>query len=156
MFFSYQWQLDRAKDILKKHYEVIGLQDSVSESDFQLQKYYNCVLNCLFSIAFLMPCEEVLQSDAIITPSNITRYCFDHCCDCGKYKIRAWSHNKHPVTRPNVLCEDFGDNWTRYNGTALYISKHVVCCHIEFYLIRCLIISSFLIPQVVFTSMVYI
>ena len=39
---------------------------------------------------------------------------------------QSLNHKRHPMSHPSSLamgfcCEDFGENWPRYNGTALYM-----------------------------------
>ena len=39
--------------------------------------------------------------------------------------MRDWTHKRHPTLAGElcgVFCDDFGEKWTRYNGTALYIA----------------------------------
>ena len=67
----------------------------------------------------------LLQSSAVITWSNIAWYCTHHCRSWGKISIGGWTHQRHPIPRPDgramgCLSEYFGENWYCYNGTALY------------------------------------
>ena len=67
-----------------------------------------------------------IQSNAVITRSNIVTHCINNCRNWGRISIRRRIHKIHPVPRPNgelwvVFCECFWENWPRYIGTALYL-----------------------------------
>ena len=42
-----------------------------------------------------------IQSSAVITRSNIVRYCINNCKNCGRISIRCWMHKIHPIPGPN-------------------------------------------------------
>ena len=51
---------------------------------------------------------------------------FDDAIMRGRIQIRVWTHNRPPylaltVELWDVFCEDFEENWPRYNGTAWYM-----------------------------------
>ena len=60
-----------------------------------------------------------IQSSAVITLSNLSRYYKRHGDSSIKKWIRYQNHNRHPEIW-GVYYEDCGENWPRYNGTALY------------------------------------
>ena len=41
-----------------------------------------------------------VQSSAVITRSNIVRYCINNHRNWGRISIRCWIHNRHPIARP--------------------------------------------------------
>ena len=43
----------------------------------------------------------ILQSSAVITRSNLSRYYIRHCDNGGRKWIRFWNHKSHPIPRPN-------------------------------------------------------
>ena len=66
-----------------------------------------------------------VQSSAIIMRCNITLFCLWYDNDWGKICIRVFIHKRHPKFRPygralGCLCKALGENWPRYNGSALY------------------------------------
>ena len=68
-----------------------------------------------------------LQSSAIITRSNITWYCIHLCSDWSRKPIRIEIPKDTPYLALTgelwgVLCEDFRENFSRYNGSTLYIN----------------------------------
>ena len=67
-----------------------------------------------------------IQSSAIITRSNISWYWTRHCRNKVEYQWEAepTKHTPYLVMTGeqwDVFCEYSGENWARYNGTALYI-----------------------------------
>ena len=46
-------------------------------------------------------CLHHIQSSAIITRSNIRRFCNHHCRNWDRISIRGWNHERHPIPRPN-------------------------------------------------------
>ena len=42
-----------------------------------------------------------VQSSAVITRSNIVRYCINDCRNSGRISLRWWIPKKHPILRPN-------------------------------------------------------
>ena len=77
------------------------------------------------NLAFEFFWERNIQSSAVITRSNLSRYYIRHCDSSGRNWIRYLNHSRHPIPRPHeramgVYFEDLGENWARYNGTALY------------------------------------
>ena len=42
-----------------------------------------------------------LQSNVVITRSNLSLYCIQHCDYSSKACIRLETHNRHPIPRPN-------------------------------------------------------
>ena len=52
-----------------------------------------------------------IQSSAVITRSNITRYWTNHCRNWGKVSI--WTHNRQLIPRHDGR-EYFGEKWPRY------------------------------------------
>ena len=69
-----------------------------------------------------------IQLSVVITRSNTTCFCIGYDNDWGKICIRGNVHITDPIARPHgramgCLCEDLGENWPRYNGTALYMAK---------------------------------
>ena len=68
----------------------------------------------------------VVQANAVITRSSKTLYCIQHCRDWTELNQRLNSqmtpHTSPLRARYGVFfCEDLGENWPRYNGTALYM-----------------------------------
>ena len=66
-----------------------------------------------------------IQSRAVITRSTIPWYCSNHCRNWRRLSIRGWTHKNTPYLAPTgelcgVFREYFGENWPRYNSTALY------------------------------------
>ena len=77
---------------------------------------------------FIMPDSDIdkVQSSAIITQSNFSRYYMRYCDDSG----RTRSDFKLTTVTPYLALtgelwgdchKDIGENWLRYNGTALYV-----------------------------------
>ena len=69
-----------------------------------------------------------IQSSAVITRSNITLYIAHTIAGTeAEYQSKSVSTKgqKAPHTSRafGVFCEYFGENWTLYNGTALYIAS---------------------------------
>ena len=58
-----------------------------------------------------------IQPNAVITRSNIKLYCIQHWSYWSRIEIRLCIHKRHPI---GVFSEDFAENSSRYNGTALY------------------------------------
>ena len=42
-----------------------------------------------------------IQSSAVITRSNIVRFCINNCRNWDIISIRCWIHKRHPIPRPN-------------------------------------------------------
>ena len=42
-----------------------------------------------------------IQSNAVVTRSNITWYDTHHCRNWGRILIRGWTHKRHPIPRPD-------------------------------------------------------
>ena len=94
-----------------------------------IQNYRNYTL--LLDITFTQhTCNlSYLQSSTVVTRSNLSRYYIRHCNNIGRKWIIFKDHDRHPIPRPNgraelwdVYCEEFGENWPRFNGTALYFA----------------------------------
>ena len=67
---------------------------------------------------------ECIQSRAVITRSNLSRYYTQHYYDSSRTWIRFETHKRHPYLAlrgelMGVGCEDIIVNWPRYNGTVL-------------------------------------
>ena len=67
-----------------------------------------------------------IQLSAVIMRSNLSRYCHWHFNDSSRTYIRLQTHNSttYLALRGDlwgVHCERSGENWPRYNGTALYV-----------------------------------
>ena len=84
-----------------------------------------------------------IQSSAIITRSDIVRYCINNCRYWSTISIRRWIHKIHPYLALTgelcaVFCEYLWEDWPRYNGTALYMeyARHMAAR-------KCLIHLSF-------------
>ena len=45
--------------------------------------------------------KESMQLSAVITRSNINRYCIHHCSEGGRIGIRSWIYKRHTTPRPN-------------------------------------------------------
>ena len=60
-----------------------------------------------------------IQSSAVITRSNLSRYHIRHCDYSCRKRIRIQSHNRHPISRPHGR---------RYEGTVLYKKSHGFKC----------------------------
>ena len=61
---------------------------------------------------------------AVITLSDLSPYCIRHCDDSGRTCIRFQPRKGTPHRALTgelwgVYCEDLGENWPRYNDTAL-------------------------------------
>ena len=52
-------------------------------------------------ITWYIPYTIYVQSSAVITRSNITRYCIHHRRKWGRISIRGWIHKRRPIPRPN-------------------------------------------------------
>ena len=68
---------------------------------------------------------HMVHSSAVITLSNVTRYCIHHCIDSGRVYITVSTRKTHPYLAltgelRDVFCQNSWKNWPRYNGTALY------------------------------------
>ena len=71
---------------------------------------------------------KALPLSAVITRPTITRYCIHHCSDGAEYKYEIWYTKDTPHLALTgelwcVLWENFGENWSCYNGTALYLFR---------------------------------
>ena len=69
--------------------------------------------------------EILLQSSAVIARSNLSRYYIRPYDNSVRKWIKYQNHNKTPYLALTgelwgVYCEEFGEKWPRYNGTALY------------------------------------
>ena len=68
-----------------------------------------------------------IQSSVVIARSNKTWFCIWYNNDWSKICIRVYIHKRHTSYLAltgellGVLCEDLGEIWPRYNGTALYL-----------------------------------
>ena len=66
-----------------------------------------------------------VQSSAIITRSNLSRYYTRHCHNSGRRSDIRITRNIPYLALTGelwgVYCEDFCENWPRYNGNAFYI-----------------------------------
>ena len=102
-------------------------------------------------------CMIYIQSSAVITRSNISRFYTQRCTESCRRRIRLENHNRNPAYLAlmgelwGVCCEEIGENWPRYNGTALYMK--LLWCWIYFIKIH-LHIPSFLNTDMV--QVVYI
>ena len=61
---------------------------------------------------------------AVITRFNLSRYYTRHCDNSGRKLIRYQNHKALQILTLTgelwgVYCGDFGENWPRYNDTAL-------------------------------------
>ena len=65
---------------------------------------------------------QKLQSNAIVTRSDILRYYINNCRNWGRISIRCWIHKRHPIPRPNGQAMGclLWENWPFYNIPALY------------------------------------
>ena len=86
----------------------------------------------IFSIIFIAGKRgRSYQSSAVMTRSNLSRYYIRHCYDTDWMRLGFQSQNRHPIPGLmgellSVYCDDLGDNWPRYNGTAFYIYIYIV------------------------------
>ena len=73
---------------------------------------------------FFFKNNTIIQLSVVITQSNIKWYCMHHCRNWGKKKInQRLKSRKTSHTSPwRVFHDYFGENWSRYNGTALYFT----------------------------------
>ena len=75
---------------------------------------------------------------AILIRSSLSWFYIWHCDNSGRKSIRFQNHSRHPIAHQlgwdigclyltltgklwGVCCEDLGENWPHYNGTALYL-----------------------------------
>ena len=70
-----------------------------------------------------------IQSSAVITWSSIIWYCIHHGSDWGKVWTRVEPTKYIPYLTLrgelwDVFCENLGENWPRYNGTARYVDDN--------------------------------
>ena len=95
---------------------------------------------CLIHMVFHMPDSDCIVcliqcltrhniQGAVITRSNMTWYYIHHYSYPGRIYISV-NHKRHLIPHPNgrvmgCLCEDVQENWYHYNGTALYLVKHI-------------------------------
>ena len=95
-------------------------------------RFYAPRLNYAISFS-LLHLLNWLQSSAVLTRSNITWYCIHHFSDWGRIYIRISILKKHPTPYLalagelwGVFSDDFGENWPRYNDTALYVATSLL------------------------------
>ena len=74
-----------------------------------------------------------IQSSAVITRPNFSRYYIRHCDNSGGMWINFRITTDTPYLALtgelwSVYCEDLGENWPRYNGTALYLVTFASVC----------------------------
>ena len=67
-----------------------------------------------------------IQSSAVTTRSNTSKYCIYHHRNCGRISIRGWTNKKHHIPRHNgqamgCLSWVFLRDWPCYNGTTVYV-----------------------------------
>ena len=71
---------------------------------------------------------DTLQSSAVITRSNLSRYYTWHCNDTNTTCIGFRTHNRGGGGGGGggggAYYENFEENWPRYNGTTLYYQQH--------------------------------
>ena len=99
-------------------------------------------LACRVALQYL-----IVQSSAIITRSNIVRYCIDNCRNWGRTITRYWIHKRHSIPHPNgramgCLLLIFFQNWPRYNCTVVCMILCLVC-----YVIRLIFLSHCICSQ---------
>ena len=61
---------------------------------------------CIIFLANQFRYENNIHSNAVITQSNIVRYCIKVCWNWGTISIKCWIHKRHPIPRP--LGRDMG------------------------------------------------
>ena len=75
----------------------------------------------------------LVQSSAILTQSNLSRYCNTTITVAeSELNIRITTDTTYLTLTDElwgVYCEDFGENWAHYNGTTLYVSLVSICDH---------------------------
>ena len=74
-------------------------------------------------------CDNLLQSSAVITRSNVVRYCINNCRNWSRISSGYWIYQRHHIPHPNgramgCLFSIIFRKLTRYNGTTLYVSSH--------------------------------
>ena len=119
-YINRRWSMSKCSD------HVLALFNNFFSANYilHIQNYRNYTL--LLDITFTQhTCNlSYLQSSTVVTRSNLWQYYIRHCNNIGRKWIIFKDHNRHPIPRPNgraelwdIYCEEFGENWPRYNGT---------------------------------------
>ena len=91
---------------------IIGIAYCIK---YTVQFYYNAISsvlnthnrnpiahpNMLTTSYQFSECLIFMQSSAVITRSNIVRFCINNCRNWDIISIRCWIHKRHPILRPN-------------------------------------------------------
>ena len=128
----YMASLSRSRLIYKNCYENVAINlSTLWNRSTRRVKYYHPVFICRFQIhpnlvavirliSSLLVSAFGMQSGSVITWYNMTNVQITAATE-AEYK--SVSNKRHPISRPNglwgVFWENSGENWPRYNGTAL-------------------------------------
>ena len=96
------------------------------------------LFNCQFLWIFYVIYFYAIKSSVVITRSNTTWYRIHYSSYGGRIFTGICIHNRHPYLTLTcelwgVYCSEFGENWPRYNGTALY--SILLCWHCDNHMI---------------------
>ena len=128
------------------HYLIASINSFIAPHDFEINRHsvFCCSINknierpgfytkgrSLVKSNLICPSDKLnwqpgcpvltinIQSNAVITRSNIVRYYINNYRNWSRISVRCLIHKRLGALW-GVFCEYLWENWPRYNGTALY------------------------------------
>ena len=85
------------------------------------------LLHLKVNITVTIFCDNsMIQWKAVITRSNMIRFCINDCRTSGRISIKRWFHKRLSGRAMGCLLWFFFENWPLYNSSALYQQKEKI------------------------------